>query len=233
MNRLPRLMAATKGRVTRMWKLSWLSFWTAVALFLHGAEAQEPHALAQSALAPPTNGIWLGAVGEGFQRGAQSFTLLFGAAAGLAAFGSDQAHDLALASFSYGRIVGPLYGEDHWFRGNLEARLELFGGAQFSPGRAWLLGLTPHLRYIFATGTRWVPFLDGGLGVSATSIGPPDLGNVFEFNLQGGGGFHWFLRDDLALTLEARYLHVSCAGISRPNQGLNSVMGMLGLTWFF
>ena len=226
-------MAPTKDRVTGMRKLSCLSVWAALAIGLRGAEAQEPTAISLLGIGSQTNGIWLGTVGEGFQRGAQSFAVQFGAAAGLAAFGSEQAHDLALASVSYGRILGPLHGEDLWFRGNLEARLELFGGAQFSPSRAWLVGLTPHLRYIFATGYRWLPFVDGGLGVSATSIGSPDLGSVFEFNLQGGGGFHWFFRDDLALTLEARYLHMSCAGISRPNQGLNSVMGMLGLTWFF
>jgi hypothetical protein len=44
---------------------------------------------------------------------------------------------------------------------------------------------------------------------------------------------HWFWRDDVALTLEARYMHMSCAGISHPNLGLNSVIGMVGLTWFF
>jgi hypothetical protein len=33
--------------------------------------------------------------------------------------------------------------------------------------------------------------------------------------------------------VEARYLHVSDAGISSPNFGLNGVMGMIGLTWFF
>jgi|SRR5215472_9033910 len=226
-------MAAGKGRVTGKRKLSRLFVLAAILIGFHGAKAQEPAAIPQSRVGIQTNGIWRGAMGEGFQRGAQSLSVQFGAAAGLAAFGSDQAHDLALASISYGRILGPLHGEDHWFRGNIEARLELFGGAQFSPDRAWLVGLSPHLRYIFATGTRWMPFLDGGLGVTATSIGPPDLGSVFEFNLQGGGGCHWFLRNDLALTLEARYLHMSCAGISRPNQGLNSVMGMLGLTWFF
>jgi hypothetical protein len=28
-------------------------------------------------------------------------------------------------------------------------------------------------------------------------------------------------------------LHLSCAGMNRPNLGLNAVAGMLGLTWFF
>lgn len=89
------------------------------------------------------------------------------------------------------------------------------------------------MRYNFATGTRWIPFVDGGAGVTATSIGPPDLSGTFEFNLQAGTGIHCFLSDNLALSLEARYIHWSCAGIHQPNAGLNGVTGLLGLTFFF
>ena len=95
------------------------------------------------------------------------------------------------------------------------------------------MGLTSHLRNNFATGTRWIPFVDGGAGVTATSIGPPDLSGTFEFNLQAGTGIQWLIRDNVALTLEARYIHLSCAGISNPNLGLNGVIGMFGVTFFF
>ena len=70
------------------------------------------------------------------------------------------------------------------------------------------------------------------VGVTATGIGPPDLSGTFEFNLQAGGGFHWFLKDNVALTAEARHVHWSCAGIHKPNLGLNGVIGFLGLTFF-
>jgi hypothetical protein len=36
-----------------------------------------------------------------------------------------------------------------------------------------------------------------------------------------------------AVSVEARYVHWSCAGISDPNLGLNGVTGMLGLSLFF
>ena len=124
-------------------------------------------------------------------------------------------------------------GCDDWYRGNWDLLLELFTGAEFHPEREWLAGLTPHLRYCYATGTRWVPFVDAGAGVTATGIGPPDLSGTFEFNLQGGGGVHWFLGNDLALTAETHYLHWSCAGLHKPNLGLNGVTGMLGVTLFF
>jgi hypothetical protein len=72
-----------------------------------------------------------------------------------------------------------------------------------------------------------------GAGVTATSIGPPDLSGTFEFNDHAGTGTHWFLKDNVALTVEARYVHWSCAGLSKPNLGLNGVTGMLGLTFLF
>ena len=188
---------------------------------------------ANLSLEPAPQGIWEHGVGEGFRASAQSITVTAGATYGIAMFGSEEAHHLALAGLTYGHMLDRTSGEDHWYRGNLEFRLELFSGAQFSPTTEWLVGLTPHLRYNFATGTRWIPFFDVGVGVSATSIGPPDLSGTFEFNLQAGTGIQWFLKDNMALTLEARYLHMSCAGINHPNLGLNGVTGMLGVAFFF
>jgi len=182
---------------------------------------------------PTPGGIWENDVGEGFKSAVQSISFSTGAGYGLKIFGGRQNHDLALASLSYGYMLGSVEGEGHWYRGNWEFRGELFGGEQFSPRNDWLVGLTPHLRYNFATGTRWIPYVDGGAGVTATSIGPPDLSHTFEFNLQAAAGVQWFLKDNLALTIEARYLHLSCASMYSPNLGLNNVNGMLGISWFF
>src|SRR5262249_10321985 len=109
----------------------------------------------------------------------------------------------------------------------------LFGGAQYSPLTEWVVGLTPHLRYNFATGARWIPFIDAGTGVTVTSIGSPDLSSTFEFNLKATAGVHWVLNDTLALTSEINGMHMSDAGIHQPNHGVNNVIFMVGLTWFF
>ena len=215
-----------------------IALWVAPATLMD-ARAQQPSPLPDPVSMPEFNleserkSIWENGIGEGFRPEAQSISLSAGATYGFAAFGAREAHDLALVSLTYGHMLGHVLGEGHWYRGNLEFRLELFTGAQFSPRSEWLVGLTPHLRYNFATGTRWIPFLDGGAGVTATGIGPPDLSGTFEFNLQAGVGVQWFLKENVALNLEARYVHWSCAGLSTPNLGLNGVTGMLGLTFFF
>jgi hypothetical protein len=55
--------------------------------------------------------IWQSGVGEGFRSKAQSFTLSAGAMYGLKAFGSVEAHDLALVSLTYGRMLGDVLAE--------------------------------------------------------------------------------------------------------------------------
>jgi opacity protein-like surface antigen len=196
-------------------------------------DAINPQQRADRSLEAPASGIWEAGIGEGFGPHAQSLTLSAGATCGIADFGSTQKHDLALASLTYGHMLGCVWLPNTCFRGNWEFRLELFGGAQFSPSTEWLVGLTPHFRYNFATGTRLVPFVDGGAGVMGTGIGEPDLGGRFQFNLQGGAGVQWFIRNNMSITLEARYLHISNADISLPNNGLNGVTGLIGISYYF
>ena len=229
-------MKPKQRRSLRLVAFSLASVMAGMALLV--AEPQLPPALTDSSSQflqianEPTSGVWLNGVGEGFRSSAESVSLETGAAAGVAILGGRQCHDLALNSISYGHMLGSVCGEDHWYRGNWELGGELFGGLQYSPSANYVIGLAPHLRYDFATGTRWVPFADLGAGVSATGIGAPDLSGTFEFNLQGAAGLHWFIRKNLAITAEARYLHLSCAGIHSPNLGLNAVAGMIGVSWF-
>lgn len=216
-----------------------LTVWAATLACSHSAERLSPPPVGNSTSGPalefqkPAADIWQDGVGQGFRSSTHTFSVEAGVGMGIAACGSDQAHDLALTSLTYGHMLGPVLGEGHWYRGNFEWRVELFGGGQYSPTSEWLVGLTPHLRYNFATGTRWIPFLDGGAGVTATGIRRPDLGGTFQFNEQGGLGVHWFVRDNLALTGEVKYMHMSSAGIYTPNSGVNNVIGMIGMTWFF
>jgi hypothetical protein len=217
------------------WLLIPLSFCLA-AIRLTAAESQSLGTTGATPGVSLTNsnaGPWDGGIGEGFLSSAQTISIDVGAVKGVQVLGGRQTHDLALLSLSYGHMLSHTVGEGHFYRGNWELRFELFGGSQFSPGSDWVIGLTPHLRYDFATGTRFIPFIDFGAGVTATSISAPDLSNTFEFNLQANGGVQWFLQDDLAITLRAGYLHMSCAHLSSPNLGLNGIQAMLGLSFLF
>ena len=177
--------------------------------------------------------IWNSGVGEGFRAGTQVVGLNAGATYGILIFGGEERHHLSLMSVSYGQIIGGVKGAHKWYRGNLELRAELFGGAQFNSETRGITGVTPHIRYHFATGTRLIPYIDAGAGLSVTEIRGQDLGGVFQFNLQALTGVNYFVKDDLSINIAMRYLHVSSASIYCPNNGVNTVGGFLGLQWFF
>ena len=172
-------------------------------------------------------------MGSGLRRGTREAEYGLGVGFGGHGFGSKERHDLALTSLHFGQMLGGPSAENRWYRGNVELVGELWGGVQTHPRHRSLLGLTPLLRYNFATGSRWVPFVNAGVGLAYTNISGHDLSNGFQFNLQAGAGMHYFLREGLALALEFRWFHLSNAGLNRPNTGLNSQLVFAGLSRFF
>jgi len=190
--------------------------------------------VAEEALDLRTPGsIWAADPAEGFNRGAREFGIGLGAGFGMTVITSRGTHDWVLGTLEYGYVFTDLVGADHWYRGNWEILLQVFGGSQFYPDTAYLVGGGPLIRYNFAAGHRLVPFVDLGGGAAATDIRNGDLSTTFEFNLQGGVGAHWFVRDNLALTLQYRFIHLSNAGIRFPNLGANTSTFLGGVTWFF
>ena len=178
-------------------------------------------------------GIWNDGVGDGFHEDTFHAGFALGAGFGVRAFGGTIAHDLALASINLGWVFTDVVAEDKWWQGNWEWLNEVFSGGQFNPSDHFFVGWTTGLRYNFATGSRWVPFIDGGVGLSGTDIDSPDLDGTFQFNVQVGLGTHYFFRDNTAVTLQYRWLHFSDGGTTAVNHGTNTQMLLAGLTWFF
>ena len=177
-------------------------------------------------------GIWAGGIGGGFRAGTHVLGIGIGGTRGVIILGGEERHNLALFSVSYGWMIGDVKGKD-WYRGNWEIRGELFGGAQMNSETDGIIGITPHIRYHFATGSPIVPYLDAGAGVAFTDIRAPDLGGTFQFNLQASAGVNYFIRDAVAIHLEARYIHVSSASIHSPNNGINTIGVFMGVSTYF
>lgn len=177
--------------------------------------------------------IWADGIGRGFRKGVFQAGSTVGAGFGTKVFGTSLTHDFAMASGNFGWVFTDLMAPGKWYRGNLELVAELFAGSQFHPNNRYFVGLTPLIRYNFATGSRWVPFVDGGAGVGATNIEGSDLTGTFQFNVQMGAGTHYFLSDRTALTVQYRWLHFSNAHIQEPNNGTNTQMFHVGVSWFF
>jgi hypothetical protein len=219
----------------------WRLWWSAVLLLTcarQEALAQTPgeHAGALPSLRlpalPSRPHVWENGIGSGFRRGSVNRGFAIGAGFGTKSLGGRVDHDLELAAVRFGWMLGSVGGKHDWYRGNPELLGELFAGTQTSPSRRFLFGLTPVLRYNFVTGSRWVPFVNGGVGVTYTTIRSGDLSTAFEFNAQVGGGTRYFFREDTALTFQYRLFHLSNAGLEAPNNGVNTQMFYAGLDWF-
>ena len=122
--------------------------------------------------------------------------------------------------------------------GNFELLVEALGGAIFQgPGDA-LAGGDVIVRYNFVQpGARLVPYLEGGFGgiYSDISDSPSEtlLGSKVNFLEQATLGVRSRINQKWSLILQATYYHMSNAGLTSRNSGLDSFGGTAGLRYLF
>jgi opacity protein-like surface antigen len=170
-----------------------------------------------------------------FAKGNHEFQLLAGPF-----FSINHAPDFnyAIGTLRAGWMLSTPGGESI-LRGNTEFLVEAFGGGIFDgPGDA-LVGASLLLRYNFvgSDGASFVPYVQiGAGGVYSDAHEDRDqrlIGSEFSFNLQAGIGFHFFINERWALTLEGSYRHISNANTSDRNTGVDAIGGQIGVSYFY
>jgi lipid A 3-O-deacylase len=147
--------------------------------------------------------------------------------------GSQSGDGVANLGLRYGWILTGPHGP-RFLRGRFEYAVDvvpLFVVTQ-SNGTAYGFGLNPFaLKWNFASSGRMVPYLEIGGGTLFTNIKtPPDTSHV-NFTTSGALGAH-FLRSRHNLSAEIRFMHISNAGLARPNPGINTIQVRLGFGIF-
>jgi lipid A 3-O-deacylase len=93
-------------------------------------------------------------------------------------------------------------------------------------------GVNPFaLKWNFATHGSVVPYIDLGGGTLFTNTKVPEGTSHVNFTTSGALGAH-FLRSKYNLSAEVRFMHISNAGISHPNPGINTIQVRLGFGLF-
>jgi lipid A 3-O-deacylase len=136
--------------------------------------------------------------------------------------------------------LGKVLTDDHgggFVRGNFEWSADLipvYYVLQPAPAKnAYGAGFNPvNLKWNFTKSARTVPYLELGGGVLFTNTEVPFATSTVNFVTHAALGFHFFVRDRRALTMNVRYEHISNAGLSVPNPGINTVQFQLGMNWF-
>jgi len=93
------------------------------------------------------------------------------------------------------------------------------------------IGISFLLRYEHAIVSRLKWFFEGGVGSMYTTQHTHEQGSQYDFLPQAGLGLQYSLTKKVAVTAEYRYRHMSNAGASSPNHGLNHDFALVGLTY--
>lgn len=168
---------------------------------------------------------------NGPQQGGQE--IQFWAAGGHSVAGGTSDTGVFNAGLRYGWILTGLHGPGI-LRGQFEYAVEAVPVfLVFQPANtAYGVGWDPLvLKWNFKRRGRIVPYFELGGGVLFTNhTVPPDTSSV-NFTPQAALGFHR-LGTKLNWSVDARYLHISDAGLSSFNPGINNLEVRLGIGWF-
>ncbi|HEY7162774.1 MAG TPA: acyloxyacyl hydrolase [Acidobacteriota bacterium] len=168
---------------------------------------------------------------EVYQKG--NWGLGFYGAGGKGVNGSTASTEVAWTGVHYKRIMSDVKGNGFW-RGTFEY------GAEFQPlflifqeETVYGFHFSPLLmRWNFQKpATHIVPFFEFGGGMLFTQDQVPKTSSRFNFTPQAGVGLSFFNGGGNGVTFQLKYMHISNAGIKKPNPGINSIQMLAGYEW--
>src|SRR5262245_27580932 len=117
-------------------------------------------------------------------------------------------------------------------RGNLEILFEpTLIHLDASPS-ATVVGGAILPRWLFGAWARVRPYIEAGLGIVGGQIDLRQTNCDVNFLVEGGVGAMIFMTGRVALTIGARFHHMSNADRCSENEGLNSIIGVVGISYF-
>jgi Lipid A 3-O-deacylase (PagL) len=172
-----------------------------------------------------------------FAKGSFDFEAVSGAFFSLNSGSTRPTVNYAIEAVRFG-IMLTNEGRSGVLGGNEELLLEVFGGPIFTGPGDGLGGTTIIFRHNFLPSNRsLVPFWQiGGGGVYSDLSSAQSqtlVGSRLDFNLQTGIGLRCRVNRSWSIRTEIDYRHISNAGLTTRNSGLDSLGGTLGLGFLF
>jgi hypothetical protein len=81
--------------------------------------------------------------------------------------------------------------------------------------------------------SKFQPFIKAGVGLDYMTQHTREQADQFNFISTACIGMHYFLKKNVALTLEGRYRHLSNASVGHPNHGVNTAFVLAGVSYQF
>ena len=118
-----------------------------------------------------------------------------------------------------------------WYRGFHSTIMELPIHIVTSPDTSTMIALNFLATYTFTANPDWQPYIFGGGGPVYSFADIPGMSTHWNGNYQGGIGLEHPISDSRGLLFELRFHHISNAGLDEPNEPLNSVKVLFGLSF--
>ena len=137
------------------------------------------------------------------------------------------------AGFRYGLILTAPHGPG-FLRGRLEYAVDAVPAFLVvqKTNIAYGLGVNPFaFKWALETHGSVVPYLEIGSGTLFTNTKVPEGTSRINFTSGGALGLH-FLRSKHNVSAEVRFMHISNAGLSTLNPGINTIQFRLGFGLF-
>ena len=130
-------------------------------------------------------------------------------------------------------LTDPIGGS--WYRGQVSLGAEMVFIQFQEPFLTHGLGFTPKIKYTFVALDRLRPYVEFAGGPFWTDLAGkiPEESSRFNFVLMAGFGVSYFLTNQVALNAGYLFNHISNAGTSYPNLGLNASLPYGGVSFFF
>ena len=138
------------------------------------------------------------------------------------------------AGFRYGWILTEGRGP-RFLHGRLEYAVDTVPIFWFFQpgGTAFGAGLSPLvLKWNFDAGSRVVPYVEAGAGAVFTSRDVPPGASRVNFTTGGAVGAHFLRQTQGHFSAEIRFMHISNAGLTTYNPGINTIQVRIGLGLF-
>ena len=118
-----------------------------------------------------------------------------------------------------------------WYQGFHSLLLELPVSVIVSPEVSSMVGINFLACYTFTQADAWQPSIFGGGGPVYSFADIDGMGADWNGNYQFGLGVQHDVTRSHRLLLELRYHHISNAGTKEPNEPLNSLKFLIGITF--
>jgi hypothetical protein len=149
---------------------------------------------------------------------------------GFSMAGGQRDAELAMLAGRVGYVVAQ---QERMLPGSLEVVGEPFYLAVFQDKTAHVGGFSALVKYNIWTGTRFVPFVEGGGGVSYASDDVPPKSSHFNFTAQVGAGLHYVVGERSTIDFRGIFHHLSNANTADDNPGLNNALFFVGMTFLY